>query len=121
MLTDAGTARLDLFTDSLMLEVGDDLFLAPLDKLSALMQCRASFCQLSRRYIGTGGHYLDAVQGIGLRRSKTGSALLFIEQGALYSLPVVELREVLHGVRSSCRISRALTTTEILRVAGVTA
>ena len=68
------------------------------------------------------GHYLDAVQGIGLRRSKTGSALLFIEQGgALYSLPVAELREVLHGVRSSCRISRALTTTEILRVSGVAA
>jgi len=61
------------------------------------------------------------VQGIGLRRSKTGSALLFIEQGALYSLPVAELREVLHGVRSECRVSRALTTTEILRVSGVAA
>ena len=46
---------------------------------------------------------------------------MFIERGALYSLPVIELREVLHGVRSSCAISRALTTTEILRVAGVTA
>ena len=110
MLTDAGTARLDLFTDSLMLEVGDDLFLAPLDKLSALMQCRASFCQLSRRYIGTGGHYCDVEQGIGLRRSKPGAALIFVERGTIYSVPVVELREVLHGVRTSCTISRVLTT-----------
>ena len=110
MLTDAGTARLDLFTDSLMLEVGDDLYLAPLDKLSALMQCRASFCQLSRRYIGTGGHYCDVEQGIGLRRSKPGAALILIERGTIYSIPVVELREVLHGVRSECGISRVLTT-----------
>ena len=70
MFAHAGTARLDIFTDSLLLEVGEDLFLAPLDKLSALMQCRASFCQLSRRYLGTGGHYCDVEQGIGLRRSK---------------------------------------------------
>ncbi len=110
MFAHAGTARLDIFTDSLMLEVGDDLYLAPLDKLSALMQCRASFCQLSRRYIGTGGHYCDVEQGIGLRRSKPGAALLFAERGMIYSLPVVELREVLHGVRTSCTISRVLAT-----------
>ena len=110
MFAPAGTARLDIFTDSLMLEVGDDLYLAPLDKLSALMQCRASFCQLSRRYIGTGGHYCDVEQGIGLRRSKPGAALLFVDRGTIYSIPVVELREVLHGVRSECGISRVLTT-----------
>ena len=110
MFAHAGTARLDFFTDSLLLEVGEDLFLAPLDKLSALMQCRASFCQLSRRYLGTGGHYCDVEQGIGLRRSKPGAALIFVERGTIYSIPVVELREVLHGDRSECGISRVLTT-----------
>ena len=110
MFAHAGTARLDFFTDSLLLEVGEDLFLAPLDKLSALMQCRASFCQLSRRYLGTGGHYCDVEQGIGLRRSKHGAVLIFVDRGTIYSIPVVELREVLHGVRSECGISRVLTT-----------
>ena len=110
MFADAGTARLDLFTDSLMLEVGEDLFLASLSRLSPLMQGRAAYCPLSRRYQGTAGHYCDVEQGIGLRRSKPGAALIFVDRGTIYSIPVVELREVLHGVRSECGISRVLTT-----------
>ena len=110
MFADAGTARLDLFTDSLLLEVGEDLFLARLSRLSPLMQGRAAHCPLSRRYLGTNGHYRDVEQGIGLRRSKPGAALIFVDRGTIYSIPVVELREVLHGVRSECGISRVLTT-----------
>lgn len=110
MFAPAGTARLDVFTDSLLLEVGEDLFLAKLSRLSPLMQGREAYCPLSRRYQGTAGHYCDVEQGIGLRRSKPGAALLFIERGTIYSIPVVELREVLHGVRSECGISRVLTT-----------
>ena len=52
----------------------------------------------------------DVEQGIGLRRSKPGAALIFVERDTIYSIPVVELREVLHGVRSECGISRVLTT-----------
>ncbi len=110
MFAPAGTARLDVFTDSLLLEVGEDLFLAKLSRLSPLMQGGAAYCPLSRRYQGTAGHYCDVEQGIGLRRSKPGAALLFVERGTIYSLPVVELREVLHGVRTECGISRVLTT-----------
>lgn len=110
MFADAGTARLDIFTDSLLLEVGDDLFLAKLSRLSPLMQGRAAHCPLARRYLGTNGHYCDVEQGIGLRRSKPGAALIFVERGTIYSIPVVELREVLHGVRTACTISRVLTT-----------
>ena len=110
MFADAGTARLDYFTDSLLLEVGEDLFLAKLSRLSPLMQGRAAHCPLSRRYQGTEGHFCDVEQGIGLRRSRTEQALLFVERGTIYSVPVVELREVLHGVRTSCVISRVLTT-----------
>ena len=110
MFADAGTARLDFFTDSLLLEVGEDLFLAKLSRLSPLMQGRAAHCPLSRRYLGTNGHYCDVEQGIGLRRSRTEQALLFVERGTIYSLPVVELREVLRGVRTACTISRVLTT-----------
>jgi hypothetical protein len=110
MFAHAGTARLDFFTDSLLLEVGEDLFLASLSRLSPLMQGRAAYCPLSRRYQGTGGHYCDVEQGIGLRRSKPGAALIFVDRGTIYSIPVVELREVLHGVRSECGISRVLTT-----------
>ncbi len=110
MFADAGTARLDIFTDSLLLEVGEDLFLASLSRLSPLMQGRTAYCPLSRRYQGTAGHYCDVEQGIGLRRSKPGAALLFAERGTIYSIPVVELREVLHGVRTACTISRVLTT-----------
>ena len=110
MFAPAGTARLDFFTDSLLLEVGEDLFLARLSRLSPLIQGRAAHCPLSRRYLGTNGHYCDVEQGIGLRRSKPGAALIFVDQGTIYSIPVVELREVLHGVRSECGISRVLTT-----------
>lgn len=110
MFAHAGTARLDFFTDSLLLEVGEDLFLARLSRLSPLMQGRAAYCPLSRRYQGTGGHYCDVEQGIGLRRSKPGAALILVDRGTIYSIPVVELREVLHGVRSECGISRVLTT-----------
>ena len=110
MFADAGTARLDYFTDSLLLEVGEDLFLAKLSRLSPLMQGREAYCPLSRRYLGTNGHFCDVEQGIGLRRSRTEQALLFVERGTIYSVPVVELREVLHGVRTSCVISRVLTT-----------
>ena len=109
MFAHAGTARLDIFTDSLLLEVGEDLFLARLSRLSPLMQGRTAYCPLSRRYQGTGGHYCDVEQGIGLR-PKPGAALIFVERGTIYSIPVVELREVLHGVRTSCTISRVLTT-----------
>ena len=110
MFAPAGTARLDFFTDSLLLEVGEDLFLARLSRLSPLMQGRTAYCPLSRRYQGTAGHYCDVGQGIGLRRSKPGAALIFVERDTIYSIPVVELREVLHGVRSECGISRVLTT-----------
>jgi hypothetical protein len=110
MFAHAGTARLDIFTDSLLLEVGEDLFLARLSRLSPLMQGRTAYCPLSRRYQGTAGHYCDVEQGIGLRRSKHGAALIFVERGTIYSIPVVEVREVLHGVRSECGISRVLTT-----------
>lgn len=110
MFAPAGTARLDIFTDSLLLEVGEDLFLAKLSRLSPLMQGRTAYCPLSRRYLGAGGHFCDVEQGIGLRRSRTEQALLFVERGTIYSLPVVELREVLHGVRTSCTISRVLAT-----------
>ena len=110
MFAHAGTARLDIFTDSLLLEVGEDLFLARHSRLSPLMQGRAAYCPLSRRYQGTAGHYCDVEQGIGLRRSKPGAALIFADRGTIYSIPVVELREVLHGVRSECGISRVLTT-----------
>ena len=106
----AGTARLDLFTDSLLLEVGDDTFLAKLSRLSPLVQGREGYCPLSRRYLGTVGHYCDVEQGIGLRRSKPGQALVFVEQGAVYTIQIADLREVLHGVRSECGISRVLTT-----------
>ena len=107
----AGEARLDLYTDAMLLDIGPDTFVVPLDRLADLTAHRRHEVAVSRRYWGdVPGKFRDVEQGIRLRRSKPGAALIFVERGTIYSIPVVELREVLHGVRSECGISRVLTS-----------
>jgi len=106
----AGSARLDIFTDSLILDIGADTFVVPLARLADLTAHRRREVVVSRRYWGDApGAFRDIEQGLRLRRSQTGRSLMLIEQGRVYSIPVYLVLEVKDGIRESCTISMLVT------------
>ena len=111
----AGSARLDIFTDSLILDIGPDTFVVPLARLADLTAHRRREVVVSRRYWGDApGTFRDVEQGIRLQRSQTGRSLMLIEQGRVYSIPVYLVLEVKDGIRESCTISMLVTDTRQL-------
>ena len=106
----AGEARLDLYTDALLLDINRDTFVVPLTQLADLTAHRRREVVVSRRYWGDApGKFRDVEQGIWLRRSQTGRSLMLIEQGCVYSIPVYLVLEVKDGIRESCTISMLVT------------
>jgi hypothetical protein len=106
----AGSARLDIFTDSLILDIGADTFVVPLARLADLTAHRRREVVVSRRYWGDApGTFRDVEQGLRLRRSQTDRSLMLIEQGRVYSIPVYLVLEVKDGIRESCTISMFVT------------
>ena len=106
----AGEARLDLYTDALVLDIGPDTFVVPLARLADLTAHRRREVVVSRRYWGDApGTFRDVELGIWLRRSQTGRSLMLIEQGRVYSIPVYLVLEVKDGIRESCTISMLVT------------
>jgi hypothetical protein len=106
----AGSARLDIFTDSLILDIGADTFVVPLARLADLTAHRRREVVVSRRYWGDApGTFRDVEQGLRLRRSQTDRSLMLIEQGRVYSIPVYLVLEVKDGIRESCTISMLVT------------
>ncbi len=70
----AGEARLDLYTDALILDIGRDTFVVPLARLADLTAHRRREVVVSRRYWGDApGTFEDVEQGLRLRRSQTTS------------------------------------------------
>jgi hypothetical protein len=105
-----GEARLDLYTDAMLLDIGPDTFVVPLDRLADLTAHRRREVVVSRRYWGDApGTFRDVELGIWLRRSQTGRSLMLIEQGRVYSIPVYLVLEVKDGIRESCTISMLVT------------
>jgi hypothetical protein len=93
-----GEARLDLYTDALILDIGRDTFVVPLARLADLTAHRRREVVVSRRYWGDApGTFRDVEQGLRLRRSQTGRSLMLIEQGRVYSIPVYLVLEVKDG------------------------
>ena len=110
-----GEARLDLFTDSLILDIGRDTFVVPLTRLADLTAHRRREVVVSRRYWGDApGTFRDVELGLRLRRSQTGRSLILIEQGRVYSIPVYLVLEVKDGIRESCTISMLVTDAQQL-------
>jgi hypothetical protein len=106
----AGEARLDLFTDSLILDIGADTFVVPLVRLADLTSHRAGSIAISRRYWGDSpGKFEDVQQGVWLRRSKTGRALMLVMDERVYSIPIWAVLEVKDGIRDVCEISLLVT------------
>jgi hypothetical protein len=78
----AGEARLDLYTDAMILDIGPDTFVVPLDRLADLTAHRRREVVVSRRYWGDApGVFEDVEQGLRLRRSQTDRSLMLTEQG----------------------------------------
>ena len=106
----AGEARLDLYTDALILDIGRDTFVVPLARLADLTAHRLREVVVSRRYWGDApGTFCDVELGIWLRRSQTDRSLMLIEQGRVYSIPVYLVLEVKDGIREACTISMLVT------------
>ena len=106
----AGSARLDIFTDSLILDIGADTFVVPLARLADLTSHRVNDITVSRRYWGDApGKFLDVQQGVLLRRSKTGRALMLAMDERIYSIPIWAVLEVKDGIRDVCEISQLVT------------
>jgi hypothetical protein len=106
----AGEARLDLYTDAMLLDIGPDTFVVPLARLADLTAHRRREVVVSRRYWGDApGTFCDVEQGIRLRRSQTDRSLMMIVQGCVYSIPVYRILEVKDGIRESCTISMLVT------------
>ena len=110
-----GEARLDLYTDAMLLDIGPDTFAVPLARLADLTAHRRREVVVSRRYWGDApGAFRDVELGIWLRRSQTGRSLMLIEQGRVYSIPVYLVLEVKDGIRESCTISMLVTDAQQL-------
>jgi len=78
----AGEARLDLYTDALILDIGRDTFVVPLARLADLTAHRRREVVVSRRYWGDApGVFEDVEQALRLRRSQTDRSLMLTEQG----------------------------------------
>ena len=106
----AGEARLDLFTDSLILDIGADTFVVPLARLADLTAHRRREVVVSRRYWGDApGVFEDVEQGLRLRRSQTDRSLMLTEQGRVYTMPIRAVLEVKDGIRDVCEISQLVT------------
>ena len=111
----AGEARLDLYTDAMLLDIGPDTFVVPLDRLADLTAHRRREVVDSRRYWGdVPGTFRDIEQGLRLRRSQTDRSLMLTEQGRVYSIPVYLVLEVKDGIRESCTISMLVTDAQQL-------
>lgn len=111
----AGEARLDLYTDALILDIGPDTFVVPLDRLADLTAHRRREVVVSRRYWGDApGTFRDVEQALRLRCSQTGRSLMLTEQGRVYSIPVYLVLEVKDGIRESCMISMLVTDAQQL-------
>ncbi len=105
-----GEARLDLYTDAMLLDIGPDTFVVPLARLADLTAHRRREVVVSRRYWGDApGTFRDVEQGLRLRRSQTDRSLMLTEQGCVYTMPVYLVLEVKDGIRESCTISMLVT------------
>jgi hypothetical protein len=106
----AGEARLDLYTDALILDIGRDTFVVPLARLADLTAHRRREVVVSRRYWGDApGTFRDVEQGLRLRRSQTDRSLMLTEQGRVYSMPIRAVHDVREGREESCVISMLVT------------
>ena len=105
-----GEARLDLYTDALILDIGRDTFVVPLDRLADLTAHRRREVVVSRRYWGDApGTFRDVEQGLRLRRSQTDRSLMLTEQGRVYTMPIRAVHDVREGRVESCEISLLVT------------
>jgi len=106
----AGEARLDLYRDALLLDIGADTFVVPLDRLADLTARRRREVVVSRRYWGAApGTFEDVEQGLWLRRSRTDQALVLTMVEGVFTLPIYQVHEVREGIQESCPISRLVT------------
>jgi hypothetical protein len=106
----AGEARLDLYTDALILDIGRDTFVVPLARLADLTAHRRREVVVSRRYWGDApGVFEDVEQGLRLRRSQTDRSLMLTEQGRVYTMPIRAVHDVREGREESCGISMLVT------------
>ena len=106
---------MDIFTDSLILDIGADTFVVPLARLADLTAHRRREVVVSRRYWGDApGTFRDVEQGLRLRRSQTDRSLMLTEQGRVYTIPVYLVLEVKDGIRESCTISMLVTDAQQL-------
>ena len=105
-----GEARLDLYTDAMLLDIGRDTFVVPLARLADLTAHRRREVVVSRRYWGDApGTFRDVEQGLRLRRSQTDRSLMLTEQGRVYTMPIRAVLEVKDGIRDVCEISQLVT------------
>ncbi len=111
----AGEARLDLYTDAMLLDIGPDTFVVPLDRLADLTAHRRREVVVSRRYWGDApGTFRDVEQGIRLQRSRTDQALVLTMVEGVFTLPIYQVLEVKDGIRESCTISMLVTDAQQL-------
>ena len=105
-----GEARLDLYTEALVLDIGPDTFIVPLARLADLTAHRRREVVVSRRYWGdVPGVFEDVEQGLRLRRSQTDRSLMLTDQGRVYSMPIRAVHDVREGREESCEISLLVT------------
>ena len=111
MFAPVGEVRRDIFTDSLLFDLGQDTFVVPCTEVAKLTSHRARSVAVSRRYWGdTPGKFSDHVQGIRLARSPTNRDLVLVMVEGIFTVPIAGVLEVKDAIHSACTISRVLTT-----------
>lgn len=117
-LRPAGTARRSRVRgdDVLILDLErvDDLYIVQLHHLAALTSRRARSAPVSRRYIGTGGRYLDVQIHSALRRSRSGRGLVLWTSSGIYTVALAGVLDVVRARADSTEISRIVTDADQL-------
>jgi len=105
-----GSARLDISSDSLRIDLdAGDTYVVPLNRLAGVMRGGVREAPLSRRYEGKPGEYTDVEGPHRLSRSRPGAAVVFVVDGAIYSIAMRPLQGVVHGEIPSAIVSQVIT------------
>ena len=104
-LRGAGIVRRDIYTDSLLLETGTDIYALAMDQLKRLSSRRAGHVAMKRRYEGSSpGRYMDITCAPRLQRSGSGFGAVLVVEGNVFVMSIKDLVKVARGVEDRAEI-----------------
>jgi antitoxin (DNA-binding transcriptional repressor) of toxin-antitoxin stability system len=107
-LKEAGQVRRDLYSDSLLLEVGkDEVYVLAVEDLQRISSRRAGHVTLSRRYEASApGEFQDFPCAPRLQRAASGYEVVLAVDGIVYAMTITALVKVARGEEDLAKMWR---------------